>query len=59
METTPVNVVDALTPVLNSSMTQIIDMITNLVPFMVTISLFGAGIYLVRSFISNGTRAIG
>lgn len=54
-----INIVSSLTPILNSALSQIVEMITALVPFMVTVALFGAGIYLVKRFINQGTKSIG
>lgn len=53
------DVITTLTPIMESSMTQIVDMISKLLPYTISIALFGAGIYLVRSMISSGTRSIG
>ena len=53
------NVIETLTPVLQSAMTEITGMITSFLPFIVTISVFSAGVYLVRNFIHQGTRSIG
>lgn len=54
-----IDIVSSLTPILNSALSQIVSMITALVPFMVTVALFGAGIYLVKRFINQGTKSIG
>lgn len=57
--TTPkVDVVGMLTPILNDALTQITGMISSLMPFVVSIALVSAGIYLVKNFIQNGTRSI-
>lgn len=53
------DVVGVLTPVMNQAMTQITNMITSFMPFVVTVAVFSAGIYLVRNFIASGTRSIG
>lgn len=55
---TTIDVIGALKPLMASSMTQIVDMITSLVPYMITVSLFGAGIYLLKRFISTGTQSL-
>lgn len=55
---TGIDIVGSLTPIMNSALSQIVEMITSLVPFMVTVALFGAGIYLVKRFISQGTKSI-
>lgn len=54
-----IDVVGSLTPIMNSALGQIVEMITALVPFMVTVALFGAGIFLVKKFINSGTKSIG
>ena len=54
-----VDVVGTLTPVLESAMKEITGMMTSFLPFIVTISVFSAGVYLVRNFIHQGTRSIG
>lgn len=59
MENTGIDVVGSLEPILQSAMSQVVEMITSLVPFMVTVALFGAGIYLVKRFINTGTKSIG
>lgn len=59
MGDTGIDVVGSLEPILQSAMTQVVSMITSLVPFMVTVALFGAGIYLVKRFINTGTKSIG
>ena len=59
MEGVSIDIVEVLTPLMNESLNQIVGMITNLMPFVITVALFGAGIYLVKNFISSGTRAIG
>lgn len=59
MRETGVDIVGSLEPILQSAMTQVVEMITSLVPFMVTVALFGAGIYLVKRFINTGTKSIG
>jgi TRAP-type C4-dicarboxylate transport system permease small subunit len=56
--TTKVDVVGMLTPILNDALTQITGMISSLMPFVVSIALVSAGIYLVKNFIHNGTRSI-
>lgn len=53
-----VDVVGMLTPILNDALTQITGMISSLMPFVVSIALVSAGIYLVKNFIHNGTRSI-
>lgn len=53
-----IDVVGSLTPIMSEAMTQIVEMITSLVPFMITVSLFGAGIYLVKKFINTGTKSL-
>ena len=53
------NVIQTLTPVIEGAVTQIANMITSFLPFVVTISVFSAGVYLVRNFIHQGTRSIG
>ena len=53
-----IDVVGSLTPIMKSAMTQIVEMITALVPFMITVALFGAGIYLVKKFINTGTKSL-
>lgn len=53
-----VDVVGMLTPILNDALTQITGMISSLMPFVVSIALVSAGIYLVKNFIQNGTRSI-
>ena len=55
---TTIDVIGALKPLMANSMTQIVDMITSLVPYMITVSLFGAGIYLLKRFISTGTQSL-
>ena len=59
MGNTGIDVVGSLEPILQSAMSQVVEMITSLVPFMVTVALFGAGIYLVKRFINTGTKSIG
>lgn len=54
-----VDVVGMLTPIMNDALEQITGMITALMPFVVTVALVSAGIYLVKNFINNGTRSIG
>lgn len=56
--TTGIDVVGSLTPLMAGAMTQIVDMITALVPYMITVALFGAGIYLLKRFISTGTQSL-
>lgn len=56
--TQSIDVVGSLTPIMESAMTQIVSMITALVPFMITVALFGAGIYLVKKFINTGTKSL-
>ena len=58
MAETGIDVVGSLTPIMEGAMGQIVSMITALVPFMITVALFGAGIYLVKKFISTGTKAL-
>lgn len=53
-----IDIVAMLTPILNDALTQITGMITSLMPFVVSIALVSAGIYLVKNFIQNGTRSI-
>lgn len=53
-----IDVIGALKPLMASSMTQIVEMITALVPYMITVTLFGAGIYLLKRFISTGTQSL-
>lgn len=53
-----VDVVGMLTPILNDALSQITSMISSLMPFVVSIALVSAGIYLVKNFIHNGTRSI-
>lgn len=53
-----IDVVGSLTPIMQGAMTQIVSMITALVPFMITVALFGAGIYLVKKFINTGTKSL-
>lgn len=53
-----VDVVGMLTPILNDALSQITEMISSLMPFVVSIALVSAGIYLVKNFIHNGTRSI-
>ena len=55
---TTIDVVGALTPLMQGAMTQIVNMITALVPYMITVGLFGAGIYLLKRFISTGTQSL-
>lgn len=55
---TQIDVIGALKPLMASSMSQIVDMITALVPYMITVTLFGAGIYLLKRFISTGTQSL-
>lgn len=55
---TQIDVIGALKPLMASSMTQIVEMITALVPYMITVTLFGAGIYLLKRFISTGTQSL-
>lgn len=59
LATVQFDVVGKITPLIESAMTQITDMITSMMPYVIGIALFGAGIYLVKSFISSGTRSIG
>ena len=54
-----IDVVEMLTPILNDALQQITGMITALMPFVVTVALVCAGIFLVKNFIHNGTRSIG
>lgn len=56
--TTGIDVVGSLTPIMEGALSQIVQMITALVPFMITVALFGAGIYLVKKFINSGTKSI-
>lgn len=53
-----IDIVAMLTPILNDALSQITGMITSLMPFVVSIALVSAGIYLVKNFIQNGTRSI-
>lgn len=53
-----IDVVAMLTPILNDALSQITGMISSLMPFVVSIALVSAGIYLVKNFIRNGTRSI-
>lgn len=53
-----IDVVGSLTPIMESAMSQIVSMITALVPFMITVALFGSGIYLVKKFINTGTKSL-
>lgn len=57
--TPSIDVVGMLTPIMNDALTQITGMITALMPFVVTVALVSAGIFLVKNFIHNGTRSIG
>lgn len=57
--TVSINVVEMLTPIMNDALQQITGMITSLMPFVITVALVSAGIYLVKNFIHNGTRSIG
>ena len=54
-----INIVELLTPIMNDALKQITGMITALMPFVVTVALVSAGIFLVKNFIRNGTRSIG
>lgn len=54
-----INIVELLTPIMNDALEQITGMITSLMPFVVTVALVSAGIFLVKNFIRNGTRSIG
>jgi TRAP-type C4-dicarboxylate transport system permease small subunit len=54
-----IDVVKMLTPIMNDALQQITGMITSLMPFVITVALVSAGIYLVKNFIHNGTRSIG
>ena len=54
-----INIVELLTPIMNDALKQITGMITSLMPFVVTVALVSAGIFLVKNFIRNGTRSIG
>lgn len=58
-ETVTIDVVEMLTPIMNDALQQITGMITSLMPFVITVALVSAGIYLVKNFIHNGTRSIG
>lgn len=58
LEVGSIDIVGSLTPIMQGAMTQIVSMITSLVPFMITVSLFGAGIYLVKKFINTGTKSL-
>lgn len=53
-----IDIVAMLTPILNDALSQITGMISSLMPFVVSIALVSAGIYLVKNFIQNGTRSI-
>ena len=44
---------------MNDALQQITGMITALMPFVITVALVSAGIFLVKNFIHNGTRSIG
>ena len=57
--TVTVDVVTMLTPILNDALEQITGMITALMPFVITVALVSAGVFLVKNFIHNGTRSIG
>lgn len=57
--TVTIDVVEMLTPIMNDALQQITGMITSLMPFVITVALVSAGIYLVKNFIHNGTRSIG
>ena len=54
-----IDIVELLTPIMNDALQQITGMITSLMPFVVTVALVSAGIFLVKNFIHNGTRSIG
>ena len=54
-----IDVVEMLTPIMNDALGQITGMITALMPFVITVALVSAGIFLVKNFIHNGTRSIG
>lgn len=58
LEVGSIDIVGSLTPIMQGAMTQIVEMITALVPFMITVALFGAGIYLVKKFINTGTKSL-
>ena len=58
-DTVSVDVVGMLTPIMNDALEQITGMITALMPFVITVALVSAGIFLVKNFIHNGTRSIG
>lgn len=55
---TGIDIVGSLKPIMEGAMGQIVEMITALVPFMITVALFGAGIYLVKKFINTGTKTL-
>lgn len=52
------DVVGSITPLLTSAMTQIVGLVTAIMPYVIGVSLFGAGIYLVKSFISKGATSV-
>ena len=54
-----IDIVQLLTPIMNDALNQITGMITALMPFVITVALVSAGIFLVKNFIHNGTRSIG
>lgn len=58
MADTGIDIVSSLKPIMEGAMGQIVEMITALVPFMITVALFGAGIYLVKKFINTGTKTL-
>ena len=54
-----IDIVQLLTPIMNDALNQITGMITALMPFVITVALVSAVIFLVKNFIHNGTRSIG
>ena len=52
-----IDIVALLTPIMNDALNQITGMITALMPFVITVALVSAGIFLVKNFIHNGTRS--
>lgn len=59
MDATTFDVVNAIKPLLGNAMDQIVDLITALMPYTIGVALFGAGIFMVRRFISNGVQSLG
>ena len=51
--TPSIDVVGMLTPIMNDALTQITGMITALMPFVVTVALVSAGIFLVKNSIQH------